>query len=126
MEPIYLLDLASRKSGWLAARQATVASNISNANTPGYKAKDLAAFSEVLNKTQMTLASTNPAHLAIDGPDAATESKRPTGTWEVTESGNSVGLEEELLKANSINSDYELTTNIVKSFHAMLMSVVKE
>jgi flagellar basal-body rod protein FlgB len=126
MEPIYLLTLASRKSGWLAARQATVASNISNANTPGYKAKDLAAFSEVLNKTQMTLASTNAAHLTPDNPDSVDETQAATGNWEVTETGNSVGIEEELMKANSVNADYELTTNIVKSFHAMLMSVVKE
>jgi flagellar basal-body rod protein FlgB len=126
MEPIYLLSLASRKSGWLAARQATVASNISNANTPGYKAKDLEAFSEVLNKTQMTLASTNVGHITPDTTEGVDEVQPATGNWEVTETGNSVGLEEELMKANSINSDYELTTNIVKSFHAMLMSVVKE
>jgi flagellar basal-body rod protein FlgB len=126
MEPIYLLSLASRKSGCLAARQATVASNISNVNTPGYRAKDLAAFSEVLNKTQMTLASTNVGHITPDNPDAVDEAQSATGNWEVTETGNSVGLEEELMKANTISGDYELTTNIVKSFHAMLMSVVKE
>jgi flagellar basal-body rod protein FlgB len=126
MEPIYLLSLASRKSGWLAARQATVASNIANANTPGYKARDLAAFSEVLNKTQLTLASTNSGHIATGGPDGVGDTKTATDTWEVNESGNSVGLEEELLKAGDINSDYSLTTDIVKSFHSMLMSVVKE
>jgi flagellar basal-body rod protein FlgB len=126
MEPIYLLDLASRKSGWLAARQATVASNISNANTPGYKAKDLAAFSEVLNTTQLSLVSTNPGHIAIGGPNGVDEARATSNAWEVTETGNSVGVEEELLKAGEVNRDYSLTTNIVKSFHAMLMSVVKE
>jgi flagellar basal-body rod protein FlgB len=126
MEPIYLLSLASRRSGWLAARQVTVAGNIANANTPGYKAKDLAAFSEVLNKTQLTLASTNAGHITPDSPEAVDEAQPATGNWEVTETGNSVGLEEELMKASTINSDYELTTNIVKSFHEMLLSVVKE
>ena len=126
MEPIYLLSLASRKSSWLAARQTTVASNIANANTPGYKAKDLAAFSEVLNKTQLSLASTNPSHLAPSGAGPLDEAKTATGAWDVSESGNSVGLEEELLKAGQVNSEYSLTTNIVKSFHSMLMSVVKE
>lgn len=126
MEPIYLLSLASRKSSWLAARQATVASNISNANTPGYKAKDLAAFSEVLNSTQLTLASTNAGHLTPDGTNAVGEAKPSSDAWDVTETGNSVGVEEELLKAGEINRDYSLTTNIVKSFHAMLMSVVKD
>jgi flagellar basal-body rod protein FlgB len=72
------------------------------------------------------MASTNAAHLSVDGPNGLDEAKPATGTWEVTESGNSVGLEEELLKAGNINGDYSMTTNIVKSFHAMLMSVVKE
>ena len=126
MEPIYLLSLASRKSSWLAARQTTVASNISNADTPGYKAKDLAAFSEVLNKTQLSLVSTNSSHLAPNGAGPLDDARAATGSWEVAESGNTVGLEEELLKAGEVSRDYSLTTNIVKSFHSMLMSVVKE
>ena len=36
MEPIHLFDLASQQARWLTVRQATVASNVSNANTPGY------------------------------------------------------------------------------------------
>ena len=126
MEPIHLLDLASRKSGWLAARQATVASNIANANTPGYKAKDVAAFSDVMNTTRLSLVSTNAGHLQLDGPNAVDEARASSGAWDVSETGNSVGIEEELLKAGEVNRDYALTTNIIKSFHSMLMSVVKE
>ena len=125
MEPIHLLDLASRKSGWLAARQATVASNIANANTPGYKAKDIAAFSEVLDTTRLSLVSTNTGHLQADGPNAIDEARPKSGAWDITETGNSVGVEEELLKAGEVNRDYALTTNLMKSFHSMLMSVVK-
>jgi flagellar basal-body rod protein FlgB len=126
MEPIYLLSLASRKSEWLAARQATVASNIANANTPGYKAKDLAAFADVLNQTQLSLSYTNPNHLTPGGSSSIDPVKEQKDSWEVSESGNSVGLEEELLKAGEVNRDYSLTTNIVKSFHSMLMAAVKE
>ena len=126
MEPIYLLDLASRKSEWLAARQTTVATNISNANTPGYKAKDLAAFSDVLNQTQLTLSYTNPSHLTLGGPSSLDGARDAKGSLEVSETGNSVGMEEELLKAGEINRDYSLTTNIVKSFHSMLMAAIKE
>ena len=38
MEPIQLFDLAARKSAWLAARQATLAGTVANANTPGFRA----------------------------------------------------------------------------------------
>jgi len=125
MEPIYLLSLASRKSSWLAARQETVASNIVNVNTPGYKAKDVETFSNVLNQTQLMLASTNAVHLAPGGPDGVDVTKTGKAGWDVTDTGNSVGMEEELLKAGEVNRDYALTTNIVRSFHAMLMASIK-
>ena len=128
MDPVNLLSLASRKTAWLAARQATVAANIANASTPGYQAKDLASFNEVLAKTRLDLVSTDPRHLPIDGAgvsaDAVTQASDDLS--EVTESGNTVGVEQEMIKAGDINRDYALTTNVVKSFHAMLMASLKE
>ena len=46
--------------------------------------------------------------------------------FDVTESGNTVGLEQQMIKSGEINRDYALTTNIVRSFHAMLMASLKE
>ena len=128
MEPIFLLDLASRKSAWLAARQATVAGNIANVNTPGYRTKELASFSDVVDRTKLDLASTNVGHIALTGV-SQTSSQMKVGEdagFETTESGNSVGIEQEMLKAGEVNRDYAMTTNIVKSFHAMLMASLKE
>ena len=52
MDSIFLLDLASRKTAYLAVRQATLAGNVANVNTPGFKAKDLVKFTDVLSQTQ--------------------------------------------------------------------------
>ena len=49
MESVNLFALATEKSRWLAARQATVAGNVANANTPGYVAKDIQPFDKVLD-----------------------------------------------------------------------------
>lgn len=127
MQPIYLLDLASRKTAWLAAREAAVAGNIANANTPGYRAKDVASFTDVLAKTQLDLTSTNAAHLPISGADALNDASaaEDQSDVEVTETGNSVGVENQMIKAGDINREFSLTTNIVKTFHAMLMSSLK-
>lgn len=127
MEPIFLLDLASRKTAWLAARQAVVAQNIANANTPGYQTKDVGAFADVLAKTRLDMATTDTAHLST-GPLAASGGMSDIGRaddFEVTESGNTVGLESEMAKAGEVNRDYALTTNIVKSFHSMLLAALK-
>lgn len=128
MEPIQLFDLAARKSAWLAARQATLAGNVANANTPGYHAKDIAPFADVLAKTQLELSSTSGGHLSLASTGGAGSggTREEANAFDVSESGNSVGVEGEMLKAGEVNRDYAMTTNIVKTFHAMLMASLKE
>jgi flagellar basal-body rod protein FlgB len=126
VEPIYLFQIASQQSRWLAARQATIAENTANANTPSYKAKDIAPFAEVLDNTGFVpLTTTNPMHISLGPEDLAEPSFRDQGAWEVTLSGNSVSLEQEMIKASDVNSAYSLNTGIVKAFNNMLMASVK-
>ena len=128
MDSVFLIDLASRKSAYLAARQAMLASNIANVNTPGFKAKDLVNFTDVLSQTNLQLVSTDPGHLAVGNISAAGDANpvEQDGGFDVTESGNTVGIEQQLMKTGEVNRDYALTTNIVKSFHAMLMASLRE
>ena len=46
-----IFRLTNSKMGWLSERQTVLAQNIANADTPGYKAKDLKVpdFSSMLN-----------------------------------------------------------------------------
>lgn len=124
VEPVYLFDLASAQQHWLAVRQAAVAENIANANTPGYSAKDVAPFDAVFHQTALQLVSTEPGHISSDplGSDAASQDSTP---WEVTPSGNSVSMEREMLKANEIGRDYSMNTAIVKAFAQMFTTSVK-
>ena len=85
----------------------------------------MAPFSVVLDKTALDLVSTNDAHLPISDYGRTTHLTYGTNVWEVTESGNSVGLENEMIKAASINQDYKLVTNIMKAFDDMFSSAVK-
>ena len=125
MDPIHLFDLAGKQARWLSTDQSVIASNVANASTPGYRAQSLQPFSEVLDKTELQLASTAPTHLALDPMQAGAATIKEQNPWEVTESGNSVALEQELIKAGDVNRAYSLNTGIVKTFHAMLMSAAK-
>ncbi len=125
MEPVHLFDLAGRQARWLSTDQSVIASNLANAATPGYRAKSVQPFTEVLDKTGLQLVSTDPNHIALDPLQAEASSIKEESPWEVSESGNSVSLEQELIKAGDVNRAYSLNTGIVKSFHAMLMSAVK-
>jgi flagellar basal-body rod protein FlgB len=124
MEPVSLFDLAAQQSRWLAVRQSAVASNVANANTPGYVAVDVEPFEKVLDKTGVRMAATQAAHLTGQGTEsgfAVSEQDDPS----ILPSGNSVSLEDELLKAGDIRRQFELNTAIVKAFHRMLMLTSK-
>jgi flagellar basal-body rod protein FlgB len=121
---VYLFDLASRQARYLSVRQATVAGNIANADTPGYKARDVRPFAEVLSRTGLDLAATRPGHLQAEGSAAAVKVK-PAESWDSIEDGRSVSLEQEMLKSNEVARDFSLNTAVVKAFHRMLSASVK-
>jgi flagellar basal-body rod protein FlgB len=122
---VYLFDLASRQSQFLSVRQATIAGNVANANTPGFRAKDVVPFSEVLDRTQLGMAITNAKHMRLAGSAAGAPEVREVRTDDVLPSGGTVNLEEEMIKAGEVSRDYSLNSGIVKSFHRMLMMCVR-
>lgn len=125
MGQIGLFSLAFQQAQWLSVRQTAIAQNIANASTPGYKAVDVEPFASVLQKAGLDLNQTTGGHLSTgaDGirPPAVDNSK----DLEVSPSGNSVSVENELIKADEVNRAYALNTNIVKSFHRMLLMSAK-
>ena len=125
VDPIHLFDLAGQQTRWLSTDQSVIASNIANASTPGYRAQSIQPFSDVLDKTGLQLVSTAPQHLGLDPMQVQSAAIKEESPWEVTDSGNSVALEQELIKAGDVNRAYSLNTGIVKSFHAMLLSAAK-
>ena len=125
MGAVYLFDLASRQAQWLAVRQATIAGNISNANTPGFKALDVEPFSSVLDRTQLAMAATSGAHIGPDAPHVRSARVKKTESWETMHSGNSVSIEQEMMKAGTVNREHNLNTSIVRSFHRMLMASMR-
>ena len=125
VEPIHLFAVAAQQARWLSTSQSVIAANVSNASTPGYKAQIVQPFSEVMDKTQLQLASTDASHLELDPLQVQEASIKDDKPWEVTDSGNSVGLEQEMIKANDVNRSYSLNTSLVKAFHGMLMASVR-
>lgn len=125
LEPIHLFDLAAKQARWLSTSQAVIAANVSNANTPNFKAQAVQPFADVLERTQLQLASTNAAHLDLSPADQQAVAVKPENPWETTEFGNSVSIEQEMIKAGDVNRSFALNTNLVRAFHGMLMESVK-
>lgn len=123
--PVYLFDLASRQAQWLAARQSTISGNIANANTPGYRARDVEPFADVLDKTKLAMVATSSNHIGFDASRPEGTKMKKADTWDTVYSKNSVSLEQEMIKAGEVDRQHSLNTSIVKAFHRMLMSSVR-
>nr|WP_255726344.1 flagellar basal body rod protein FlgB [Microvirga sp. ACRRW] len=117
--------MASRQSQWLSARQATISGNIANANTPGYRAKDVEPFSDILDKTKLAMAATSNGHIGFDASRPEGMKVKKTDTWDTVHSRNSVSVEQEMIKAGEVDRQHSLNTSVVKAFHRMLMSSVR-
>ncbi len=125
MQTLALFALASRQANWLDAREATIASNVANANTPGYQARDLAPFDFVMSNLPLSMAATRPGHIQPASEGGEKVGVKPQESWDVVYSGNSVNLEQEMMKAGDVNRSHALNVNIVRSFQQMLMNAVK-
>lgn len=120
-----LFEFANRHRAWLAQSQSVVAQNISNENTPNYKARRIQDFAEVLRDVSpVHLAATQPGHMAV-ATEQALAIEEMTSSERATHSGNSVDLDRELLKAGEIRSGYALNASIVKTFGRMVQASVR-
>src|SRR3954453_3699848 len=123
--PLYLFELASSQARWLELRQSTIAANVANANTPGFKARDVEPFNKVLDAMPVRLAMTSPLHMQVSAVDTDTRATTKKDSWDVVHSGNSVSLEQEMVKGSDVSRDYSMNSAVVRSFHRMLLSSAK-
>jgi flagellar basal-body rod protein FlgB len=123
--PIHLFDIASRQAQWLTVRQTAIAENISNVNTPGYRSGDVAPFDSIYDMARLTMVTSDPRHLRLEDQESGPFEVEESKAWEVHHSGNSVSLEQELLKANEVSGDYSLNRSISKAFNRMLLASLK-
>lgn len=110
---IGVVGLADSRMTYLAERQKAVAQNVANADQPGYQARDLPPFAETLAGAQsrLGLAATQAAHLAGTRPGGPL-APRPVDTWSADPNGNSVNLEEQMVRAGEIRDAYGLAAGI--------------
>jgi len=97
-----------------ATRQAVVAENMANADTPDYRARDITPFKEIYRADEGNTAmrTTREGHLggALQARDAAAHE----AAFEVSPNGNSVSLEEEMLKSVEVKRQHDRALAIYK------------
>ena len=130
---INLLQAITSKMQYLDQRHSVLAENIANSDTPGYRSRDLEPvdFGRMLQKSMRTNSiraeRTHSAHQvhsgeAIDGKSARKIKDRTP--YEVEPSGNTVVLEEQLMKSSQNTMDYSLMTALYdKSVNLMRIAI---
>jgi flagellar basal-body rod protein FlgB len=113
---IGLFNLAERRLAWTDRRQTLLAQNIANANTPGFRPKDLTPFAATLQQHAGTLARTQPNHMTGATPDATAQAARQ-GSKSLD--GNAVKLDEQLVKVADTETTQSLVTTIYKKYLGM-------
>ncbi len=123
-----LFTLMAKRLSWLGQRQQVLANNVANADTPGYRARDLKAlsFKKVLGGegAKLGMAATNAAHLAGQSRKPAANAVEKTDSHEIVISGNSVSLEEEMMKVGKTMMDYQLTINLYRKHLSMIKTAL--
>lgn len=112
-----LFRLASDAARHAATRQATIATNVANADTPGYRARDIAPFRP--DADQMPLRRSHPGHLA--GTPWTTLIFEETGTA-ADPNGNTVSLQDQVLRGIEASRAHNRALTVYRSSLDMLRS----
>lgn len=114
-ENMETIRMARAMSGHAATRHAIVAKNIANADTPGYKAQDLAPFFESYRSTfTAPMSRTREGHLTQSGWGSKSSTITDPNA-ERSPNGNSVSLEDEMIKTADTRREHDLSLAIYQS-----------
>jgi flagellar basal-body rod protein FlgB len=114
---IPLFSALAEKMKWHQTRQGLLAENVANAETPGYRGRDLKAegFEEHmrnLSVASISTVATDPGHIVKAGSGADGFGSRQLNNFEITPEGNGVTLEDEMMKVSTNQMDYQAVTAI--------------
>ncbi|MBW0158093.1 FlgB family protein [Sedimentimonas flavescens] len=108
-----IMQMAQSMARHAALRQTAVTQNIANADTPGYRARDAASFAQTYEADDaMALRQSRASHL---GAEVSASAKLLVQDGTPSPNGNSVSLEEEMVRAVDIRREHDLALSIYKS-----------
>lgn len=121
-----IMSLAQASARHAATRQTAVSRNIANADTPGYQAQDVQSFAALYHDQAdgFTLRQTRPGHLADPRSPADPRLGDREDPDTVEPNGNTVSLEQELVRAADVKRQHDLALSIYRSAQGILRSTL--
>lgn len=112
LNDLAIAKLAGLQARHAAARHATLAENIANADTPGFKAKDLEPFADALHRARR------------EDPDAAFRTLLSSAPGSESPNGNTVAIEDQMRRTAEAVKDHETATLIYAKAASLLRSIL--
>jgi len=116
---IPILSMLRTRLSWSQERQRVLAENVANSDTPNYRGRDLAPpkFQEPTSVSAgavstVSLVRTENGHIGGTGLSGSGFSTDFKGNYEVRPTGNSVSLEDEMMKVAANQMDYQAATAV--------------
>ena len=107
-ENLLIFSMAGALAQHGAARQGVIAENIANADTPGYRARDVASFAETYTRDLGDgLRTTRAGHSFAGDASHAARAREVYRAGAASPNGNSVSLEQEIFAAAEAQSDHD-------------------
>lgn len=130
LQNIPLMKAMSAKMNYLEKRQAVIAQNIANADTPDYRARDLSkvdfgsVLKDVVKTDRVRMTATHVGHMPPPGQVETAKEGKQKITYEVAPAGNAVIMEEQMIKATETNMEYTLLTNLMRKQSGMIRTAL--
>lgn len=122
-DKLEIFKMASGMATHAAHRHSVLARNIAHADTPGYRARDIAPFAETYQQSDSFAAkATRAAHLAGTAPAHNAPTFERAG--ELDPNGNSVSLETEMMKSVEARRQHNMALTIYKTSLGILRSSI--
>lgn len=124
-EKLEIFRMAHAMAVHAGARQAVVAQNMANADTPGYVAREIKPFQAMFETETggFVPLATRQAHLNAPLQSFEIEVADVRGA-EADPNGNSVSLEDEMMKAVDVKRQHDKALAIYKSSLGILRSAI--
>ena len=133
LDDIPLFAMLRGRLGYLSERQQVIGQNVANSDTPGFTPSDLKPFTIGGQGGQprlqpVAVAMTSPMHLTGLPPkgQSGPYKARKNADSETTLDGNSVVLEDEMIKMNETRMNYEAAINFYQKSLGLIRLATKK
>ena len=126
-----VLSALRTKMQWHQERQRVLSENVSNSDSPGFKPRDLVepkfdkqGSGVAGSMGSLAMMRTSTSHLAVSSGGATFNGDGGRSGFQTRPAGNSVNLEDQMLKVSANQMDYAAATSLYgKSLHLLKTAI---